>query len=67
MGPGPMDPPSPIGGPQLRRRDHSLFLIHEGQPDWLLSLLLPLLLSEEPIALVASENCSTACSVTAAG
>ena len=41
----------------LRRRDHSLFPIHEGQrPDWLLSLLLPLLLSEEPIALVASRD-----------
>ena len=39
----------------LRRADHSLFPIHEGEPsEWLLSLLLPLLLSEEPVALVAS-------------
>ena len=39
----------------LRRGDHSLFPIHEGDPsEWLLSLLLPLLLSEEPVALVAS-------------
>jgi ATP-dependent DNA helicase DinG len=39
----------------LRRGDHSLFPIHEGEPsEWLLSLLLPLLLSEEPVALVAS-------------
>ena len=40
----------------LRRCDHSLFPIREGQrSDWMLSLLLPAVLSEAPVALVASE------------
>ena len=40
----------------LRRSDHSLFPIREGQrSEWMLSLLLPAVLSEAPIALVASE------------
>ena len=40
----------------LRRCDHSLFPIREGQrSDWMLSLLLPAVLSETPVALVASE------------
>ena len=41
----------------LRRCDHSLFPIREGQrSDWMLSLLLPAVLSDAPIALVASES-----------
>tara|TARA_B100001939_G_scaffold152554_1_gene131827 strand:+ start:3045 stop:4490 length:1446 start_codon:yes stop_codon:yes gene_type:complete len=41
----------------LRRCDHSLFPIREGQrSDWMLSLLLPAVLSETPVALVASES-----------
>ena len=41
----------------LRRCDHSLFPIREGQRgEWLLSLLLPAVLSEAPVALIASQS-----------